>query len=115
MRCGPGTSPSRWSATARRSARRRIVRASSSAALVAVSPGTTNSRGHLDVPLQLDEVPLEVADHRLGDARPAVLEPIPGVGVRGELRADHEQLALEAEDHRAPARRGPRAACRCGA
>ena len=41
----PATDPAAWSVTARRSARRMIVRASSSAALVRVSPGTMNSRG----------------------------------------------------------------------
>ena len=37
-------------------------------------------------------------DHLGGDPRPAVLEPIPGVGVRRQLGGGHEQLALEAED-----------------
>ena len=31
-------------------------------------------------------------------ARPAVLEPIPGVRIRRQLGAGHEQLALEAEN-----------------
>ena len=115
MRFGPGTWPARWRATARRSARRRIVRASSRAALVGVSPGTTNSLGIAMLRLELDEVALQVLDHRLGHAGPAVLEAIPGLGVGGQLGADHEQLALEAEDQRARARRDRPAGCRCGA
>jgi hypothetical protein len=53
---------------------------------------------HLDVAFQLGEITLNVPDHRLGHARPAVLESVPRVRRRGELRADDEQLALEAQD-----------------
>ena len=53
---------------------------------------------HRDRGLGLDEHALDVLDHRRGDAGPAVLEAIPGVGVRRQFGADDEQLALVAED-----------------
>ena len=115
MRCGPGHEAVPLEGTARRSARRRIVRASSSAALVGVSPGDDELARHLDVRLELDEVALDVADHRLGHAGPAVLEAIPGVGVGRQLGADDEQLALEAEDQRREAAEARPGACRCAA
>ena len=47
---------------------------------------------------ELDKDRLEGLDHLARDAGSAVLETSPGLGVRGELRADHEQLALEPQD-----------------
>ena len=93
--------------TVRRSARRTIVRASSSAALTRVSPGTTNSRG------QLDRAPRPRAAARPArrpSPRDTRVTPscwlVARVGVGRQLRADHEQLALEAQDQRRPGRRG---------
>ena len=76
-----------------------IVRASSRAALVRVSPGTTNSRGISMPLLEFDE---EVASRPSTIAAETRVWPstqaIPGIGVGRELGADDEQLALEAED-----------------
>ena len=83
----PGTRPARSSVTARRSARRRMVRASSSAALVRVSPGTTNSVGKLDPRLVVGQDRVDPGDHLRRDPRVAVAEAVPGGRVRGQLRA----------------------------
>ena len=93
----------RGSVTARRSARRRIVRASSSAALVGVSPGTTNSLGISMLASSSRRSPRRPRPSLGRDPGLAVLEAVPGVGVGGQLRADDEQLALEAQDQVAEA------------
>ena len=53
---------------------------------------------HVEVPFELHEVALHVGDHRLGDARPAVFEPVPRIRVRRQLGPDHEEFALDTQD-----------------
>ena len=50
--------------------------------------------------LVVGEKRLDPDDHRRGDAGRPVLEPIPRGGVGGQLRAGHEELALDPQDDR---------------
>ena len=71
------------------------VRLTSRAAERRLAPGTMNSRGISTADSASREDVLERAEHRLVDARLAVAQPVPGLGVGGQLRAGHEQLALQ--------------------
>src|SRR4051794_29212929 len=53
---------------------------------------------HLDVGFEVAQERVEARDHLGRYARAAVLEPVPRVRIRGELRAGDEQLALQPED-----------------
>ena len=98
---GPGINPSDPSVTARRSARRTIVRASSSAALVGgLARDDELASASSMWRLGLAEHRLEALDHRRDDARHAVLVAIPRVRRGRQLGGRDEQLALEPEDDR---------------
>src|SRR5664280_2755018 len=68
--------------------------------------------GHDELPRELDpglvvrEHGLDPGDHRGRDARRPVLEAVPCDRVGGQLRARHEQLALDPEDQRLDLREG---------
>src|SRR3712207_5703970 len=53
---------------------------------------------HGHATLEVAQRYVEALDHLLRNPRSAVLEAVPGVRVRRQLRRDDEQLALEAED-----------------
>ena len=93
-----GRRPSRTRVTARRSARRTKVRASSR-----VRAGPRLARDHelvgqLDARLALPKQAVQPRDHRRADPCPVVLRSISGVGIRRQLGADHEQVPLDAQD-----------------
>ena len=62
-----------------------------------VGAGNDELPGHLYACFGITEHRLEHAQHRLIDTRLAITEPIPGVRIGGQLRACHEEVALQLE------------------
>ena len=82
----------------RRSARRRIGPGQLEGRRESRLAGHDELARELDLRLHLAQHRVHPVDHRRRHARGAVAALVAGAGVGGQLRPDHEQLALDAED-----------------
>ena len=97
-RSSEASSPAWLSATTRRSARRTIVRATSSCAESVRAAGDDELRRQVDPVHVLVDQRLELVGHLGGDAADPVLQALGRLGRGRQLGAGDEQLVLDAQD-----------------